>query len=64
MDETAKTVIAVIVIALYLIGISLCAYYMSAYNNYGKGNFCKCIKKYNFFGDTIDDNPRIYYDEM
>tara|TARA_B000000475_G_scaffold181463_1_gene146141 strand:- start:137 stop:328 length:192 start_codon:yes stop_codon:yes gene_type:complete len=62
MDETAKTVIAVIVIALYLIGISLCAYYMSAYNNYGKGNCCKCIKKYNFFGDRVDEEPRIYFE--
>tara|TARA_Y100000389_G_scaffold84414_1_gene81068 strand:- start:703 stop:894 length:192 start_codon:yes stop_codon:yes gene_type:complete len=62
MDETAKTVIAVIIIALYLIGITLCAYYMSAHNKKKCDRCCKCIKKYNFFGDKVDEEPRIYFE--
>ena len=62
MDETVKTVIAVIVIALYLIGISLCAYYMSPHNTKKCDKCCKCIKKYNFFGDRVDEEPKIYFE--
>ena len=47
MDETGNTVVAVILIVLYLIGITLCAYYMSAYNKKKCDKCCKCIKKYN-----------------
>ena len=62
MDESVKTVIAVIVIALYLIGIILCAYYMSEHNKKKCDGCCKCIKKYNFFGDRVDEEPRIYFE--
>jgi hypothetical protein len=62
MDESIKTIIAAIIIILYLIGISLCVYHMSDKNCRDR---CKDrCKKFNYFGDTIDDNPRIYYDEM
>jgi hypothetical protein len=63
MDESIKTIIAVIIIILYLIGVSLCACHMSAKNKKCDG-CCKYMKKNNVFGDRVDDEPRIYYDEM
>ena len=60
------TVIVVIVIFIYIIGISWCAYCLSDKNK--KENRCddcfKFIKKYNCFGDRVDEDPRIVYDEI
>jgi len=62
MDETGNTVVAVILIVLYLIGITLCAYYMSAHNKKKCDKCCKCIKKYNCFGNRVDEELIIYYE--
>ena len=53
MDESIKTIIAVIIIILYLIGVSLCACHMSAKNKKCDG-CCKYMKKNNVFGDRVD----------
>ena len=58
--------IFIIAIVVYIVGISWCAYCLSDKNNNKKwcdGCF-KYIKKYNCFGDRIDDDPRIYYTEV
>ena len=62
MDETVKSVIAFIIIALYLIGVTLCAYYIGAHDKKNCDGCCKCIKKYNFFGDRVDEEPKIYFE--
>jgi len=64
MDETVKTIITIIVILLYVIGLAICSYYMSSYNNNKCDRCCKFIKKYNVFGDRTDDDPRLYYNEV
>ena len=64
MDETAKTTISIIIVLLYIIGISVCAYSMSSQKGKNCDACCKFIKKYNFFGDRADDDPRIYYNEV
>ena len=58
------TVIVVIVIFIYIIGISWCAYCLSDKNK--KKKWCddcfKYIKKYNCFGDRVDEDPKIYFE--
>ena len=63
--EHDMTVIVVIVMILYIIGISCCSYYLSDRNDRGNcyNKCCKCINKYNFFGDRSDDKP-IFYTEV
>ncbi len=61
--ENDMTVIVVIVMILYVIGISCCAYYLSERNTTDtqcKDWCCKLIEKYNFFGDRSDDKPILY----
>ena len=58
--------IFIIGIIVYIIGISSCAYCLSDKNK--KERWCddcfKYIKKYNCFGDRVDEDPRIFYDEI
>jgi uncharacterized ferredoxin-like protein len=63
MDESIKTIIAVIIIILYLIGVSLCACGACGCNPTCDRCKERC-KNFNYFGDRVDDEPRIYYDEM
>ena len=59
-------VIFILSIFVYIIGICSCAYCLSSKKE--KGGCCdKCfkyIKKYNCFGNQVDDDPRIYYTEV
>jgi hypothetical protein len=65
MDESIKTIIAAIIIILCLIGVSLCAYHMSDKDCNPTCDRCKeRCKNFNYFGDRVDDEPRIHYDEM
>lgn len=61
------TVIVVIVLILYIIGVSCCSYYLSDRNTTDtqcKDWCCKFVNKYNFFGDRSNDDPKIFYTEV
>ena len=65
MDDDMK-VIFIISIFVYIIGIAWCSYCLSTKKRRSEcfGNCFKYIKKYNCFGDRVDEDPRIYYDEI
>ena len=58
--------IFIIGIVVYIIGISWCAYCLSDKNNKKKlcDNCFKYIRKYNCFGDRIQEDPIIDYVEV
>jgi len=56
-------VIFIITVFVYIIGIAWCSYCLSTKK--GRSDNCfKFIKKYNCFGDRVDEDPRIYYNEV
>ena len=65
MDSDAK-VIFIISIFVYIMGIGMCSWYLSDKNKKNKYNdkCCKFIKKYNFFGDRVQEEPTIDYVEV
>jgi len=65
MDDDMK-VIFIITVFVYIIGIAWCSYCMSTKGQRSEccDNCFKFIKKYNCFGDRVDEDPRIFYDEI
>ncbi len=58
------TVIFTVTVFVYIIGIAWCSYCLSDKKDKGEccNKCCKFIKKYNFFGDRVDEEPKIYFE--
>tara|TARA_B100001093_G_C26852261_1_gene1025640 strand:+ start:1751 stop:1984 length:234 start_codon:yes stop_codon:yes gene_type:complete len=66
MSEDIIHVIVVVVVLVYVFIVAWCAWYLSAMNK--KKEYCdkyfKCIRKYNCFGDRVQEEPMIDYVEV
>jgi hypothetical protein len=64
--ENNTQVIVIIVCFVYIIGIAWCSWFLSDKNKKKEccDNSFKCIKKYNCFGDRVQEEPIIDYVEV